>query len=272
MRNYEVKKHPDGQITVKINGRINTLNTRVNSYEDLFILKTINETHKFCKFGNIQKLIIPCLFGQRGDRRFNNNESFDLKIITEFINGIGFEQVSIFDPHSDVSLALINNSEKITSLNIVTKIIDKLNNDFKYFAQTEFSNLVLCSPDAGAYKKVFQYGEYLKTPVVAANKFRNNKNEITLNFLGDINGKDILIVDDLCSRGGTFMELGKQLKEQGAENIYLYVSHFEGGCNEYKQTIDRLNTIFTKVYTTNSYRDFDEDDLNKIEVFDIINN
>jgi ribose-phosphate pyrophosphokinase len=205
-------------------------------------------------------LFIPCMFGQRSDRRFHSGQSFDLKIISNLINSCEFSKVKILDTHSDVTLALINNSEKVSSFQYVEEAVKDINSD----------NLVLVSPDAGAYKRVFTYAEDLNLPVVAANKYRDLEGNINLSFLGSVDGKDCLIVDDLCSRGGTFINLGKQLKEQGASKVYLYITHFEGGCEEYKQTIGNLLKVVDGVYTTNSYREFDEEDLQKINVFKVI--
>jgi ribose-phosphate pyrophosphokinase len=252
MKNYEKKKHPDGQITVKVSDKVTTIVERINSYEDLFYIKSIVDANR----SNVDKLIIPCLFGQRGDRRFNENESFDLKLITDFINSCNFKEVYIFDPHSDVSMALINNSKKVTSFNYILDILPSIYSE----------NLILVSPDSGSYKKLFDYSTNLKLPLVAANKFRDKENKITLNFLGDVKGKECFIIDDLCSRGGTFIKLAQELKRQGAIKVYLYISHFEGGCEEYKETINNLLVDIDKVYTTNSFRDFDDDDLKKINV------
>ncbi len=262
---YERKTHPDGQISVLIHNKIPHLQERINSYADLFFIKSLCETHEYMFNEKIKTLTIPCLFGQRGDRRFTENGSFDLKLITDFINSCGFERVNIHDTHSDVSLGLIHNSHKISSFNNVRVITENLQAQLKS-NNVSSDKIVLCSPDAGAYKKVYDYAEKLQLPIVAANKVRSLDNNITLTFLGDVKDKNILIVDDICSRGGTFIKLAEQLKEQGANKLYLYITHFEGGCNEYKQTIDKLCDIFEKVYTTNTYREFDEDDKKKLNI------
>ena len=83
---YKITKYPDGQINVKINGGTQTNPIiRVSSYEDLFLLKSFSDAH-FNYFGYYPSVTIPCLFGQLSDRRFNVDESFDLKNICEFIN------------------------------------------------------------------------------------------------------------------------------------------------------------------------------------------
>lgn len=232
--------YPDSQLNVQINDFNPIIKLRINSYEDLFILKSISDVYKFNN-KPLDNLIIPCLFGQRSDRRFQENESFGLKIICDFINSFDFKRVEIFDSHSDVSLALINNSEKHSSFEYVENVIESINN----------KNLVLVSPDAGAYKKVFKYAEDLNLPLVAANKFRDLKGEITLNILGDVKNKKCLIIDDLLDGGYTFHLLAKQLKEQGADKVYLYISHayFNKGV-DFTEYIDHF-------YCTNSIKDIE---------------
>ena len=74
-----------------------------------------------------------------------------------------------------------------------------------------------------------------------------------LDLMGDteaINGKDILIIDDICSRGGTFYHSAKALKEIGAANIYLYVTHCENTIHEGELLKD--DDLIKHIYTTDS--------------------
>jgi ribose-phosphate pyrophosphokinase len=69
----------------------------------------------------------------------------------------------------------------------------------------------------------------------------------------DLQGKDCLIVDDICDGGGTFIGLAKELKKHNAGNLYLSVSHgiFSKGLKE-------LNQYFTNIFTTDSFKTIDE--------------
>jgi ribose-phosphate pyrophosphokinase len=248
---YERIKYPDGQISAKILeiGETNILHIaeRINSYEDLIYVKSIAEAAS--QPGLVPPtltLFIPCLFGQRSDRRFSPNQSFDLKIIADIINSCRFSWVNIFDPHSDVALALIDSCTKDDSYNFVEQAVT----DILKQAGNGRANLILVSPDAGAYKKVFSYGEKLNLPVVASVKHRDLAGNIDLRFMGEVKGKDCLIVDDLCDGGATFIALSKTLKGRGARRVYLYVSHgyFSKGFDELYKHIDHI-------YCTNSVRD-----------------
>ena len=98
-----------------------------------------------------------------------------------------------------------------------------------------------------------------------ARKFEDNKSTLVQKIdRTDFNGKDILIVDDICVYGGTFIGLAKLLKERNIGKLYLAVSHL---------TVDTPNPelfqYFDKVYTTNSKnQDYSENEkLNIIEIF-----
>jgi ribose-phosphate pyrophosphokinase len=239
---YEKIKYPDGQISVKMVDTINSeIKERINSYEDLMYIVSIVDARKNLAIPNDSvSLFIPCMFGQRSDRRFQSGQSFDLKIIANLINSCEFSKVKILDTHSDVTLALINNSEKVSSFQYVEEAVKDINSD----------NLVLVSPDAGAYKKVFTYAEDLNLPVVAANKYRDLDGNINLSFLGGVDGKDCLIVDDLCDGGYTFLLLARALRSQGASKVYLYVSH-----GYFSKGYDELATCIDGIYCTNSVKD-----------------
>lgn len=242
--NYKITKYPDGQINLKmnLNNPSSLYNIRVSSYEDLFILKSISDAH-YNYYGYYPSVYIPCLFGQLSDRRFNIDESFDLKNICEFINSCNFIQVSILDPHSDVPEALLNNFRKILPNTYIYKSITDIIN------KEDRSQVTLVSPDAGAYKKVFKLAEEWNHELVAANKFRDREGQVTLNILGDVKGKNCLIVDDQALGGYTFVKLAEKLREQGANKVFLYVSHsyfFKG-----------FDLGLDHIYCTNSVKDIE---------------
>jgi len=238
---YTKNLFKDGQINITINETLgDTISERINTYTDLFMVKSIANAYKNLMPHIPMRIFIPCLLGQRSDRRFDENQSFDLKIICDFINSCGFEKIIVFDPHSDVCLGMLNNSVKQEPLPFVKLCLQDTGTD----------NIVLVSPDAGAYKKVFKYAQELNLPLIAANKFRASDNNITLSILGDVKDKECLIVDDYADGGRTFVELAKKLKEQGASRVCLYVSHglFSYGFDEIEKHIDR-------VFCTNSIQD-----------------
>lgn len=249
---YEIKKFKDGQVTAKINqgGDIH-IKIRGNSYEDLFKAGAIKEAWDAKNSENktaIATLTLFCLIGQRSDRRFYEGESFDLKIISKFINSMQFDKVSILHPHSPISLALIDNSEQISHFEYVEKVYNSIGNP------------VLVSPDAGAYKTTHEIAEALNADLVPSNKVRVEGSPV-ISIQGDVKNKECLIVDDLADGGRTFKFLAQALKDQGATKVFLYVTHgqFNYGYDELKETIDHI-------YCTNSYKDIEDEFVTQIKV------
>lgn len=179
----------------------------------------------------------------RQDRFIGLMEPFSLKIFCQLLNSQHFDKVTIVDPHSDVTLALINNVHIWTQENIAKQVIPSqlFDND----------NVLFVSPDAGAYKKVSKLIND-DTRICIGVKNRNDKGEIThTNVFGPIPvmDHDCIMVDDICDGGRTFIELAKALKLKGANKIYLYVTHgiFSKGLDELKES--GINHI----YTTNTF-------------------
>lgn len=166
-------------------------------------------------------LALPYVPHARMDRVKNPCEMFTLKAFCDTINRMGFVKVEIFDPHSNVTLALLDNVKVNWPMSIICDVRRSL---------PDQSNTTFFFPDDGAMKRysamfpneLCTYG--IKDRDWATGKIRG------LIINGDdylIKNRDILIIDDICSKGGTFFYSAKALKEKGARDIYLYVSHCE---------------------------------------------
>jgi ribose-phosphate pyrophosphokinase len=256
MGNFERIRYPDGQISVKwqreyVEPVFQHLKQRINSYEDLFFLRSVADVidaHNWTLF-------IPCMFGQRSDRRFSENQSFDLHLIIDFINSCGFSKVQVLDPHSDVTMALLNNGHKLSPFEYVRAAVADIMDKSLLDYEEPIDEILLVSPDAGAYKKVFEFGEKLDLPVMGASKHRDKNGKVDLIFTHDVDDKDCLIVDDLCDGGYTFLVLADALRKHKARRVYLYVTHglFSKGFGELHKEIDHI-------YCTNSVKDIHTED------------
>lgn len=192
-------------------------------------------------FANKEMILeMPYCPHARMDRVKNNNELFTLKHFAEVINSLDFSEVKVYDPHSNVCAALINNINVISPYKEVQKALESIGS----------TNLVAFYPDEGAMKRGT---DYLSGAYSFGIKKRDWNTGKILGFelmnKEVINGRDVLIIDDICSRGGTFYHSAKALKEAGANKIYLYVTHCENTILEG----DLLTSgLVEKVYTTNS--------------------
>ncbi len=190
------------------------------------------------------ELQMPYIPNARQDRVKAAEDVFTLKYFSEMINSLEFSKVTVLDPHSYVSEALINHIVVQTPRANVQKVLDRLSNGGE-------KDVLLFYPDEGAMKR---YSAMCDRPYVFGMKKRDwTTGEIQgLEVQGQtelIQGSTVLIVDDICSRGGTFYHSAKALKALGAEEIYLYISHCENSILEGELLTSGL---IEKVFTTNS--------------------
>ena len=161
-------------------------------------------------------LSLPYIPHARMDRVKSDEDVFTLKYFCEVINSLHFDIVWVRDAHSNVSLALLEN---VCEEPIVPQVLDAI-----FLSKAD----ALFFPDEGAMKR---YSGDFDIPYAFGMKKRDWK---TGNILGldlvnpeNIVGKNVLIVDDICSKGGTFYHSAKALKAAGAKSVSLYVTHCE---------------------------------------------
>lgn len=234
-----IKINPNFDISHSIDVTI-----RLNSFNDLGFLCLAVDALKRLN-ANLGNLFIPYFPAARQDRVMVEGEALSVKVYAEIINALGFKNVTVFDPHSEVTSAVLRNSVVITNHNFIKSVIAKTGSD-----------LMLISPDGGALKKIYKVSEFLGgIEVIECSKSRDVKTGQLEGFkvyCEDLKGKDCLIVDDICDGGGTFIGLAIILKSKNAGNLYLAVSH-----GIFSKGLDELGQHFKYIFTTNSFKDID---------------
>ena len=203
-------------------------------------------------------LFMPYIPHARMDRVKKDNDVFTLKYFAEVINDLHFNCVYVLDPHSNVSKALLDNVCENPWGDLVQWAADNSVFDSK-------EKFIIFYPDEGSVKR---YASSISYPYAFGVKRRDWKTGqiMGLDVIGEsesIKDSNILIIDDICSRGGTFLHSAKKLKELGANKIYLYVTHCENTILEGELLTSGL---IEKVYTTNSIFTKEHE---KIEVFEL---
>lgn len=203
---------------------------------DLFILKTyLDEIMPGNSIG-LKILYVPY---SRMDRK-NDIYTFNLKYITYFINKMKFHFVDIIDAHSDVTSALLN---RCTNKTVIPEL-------FKY---VESYCEMIVFPDTTAEKRYAKFFQGI--PCITASKERDfadgkiSKYKIDASSVKD---KNVVLIDDLCSRGGTFIAAAKVLREAGAKRIDLIVAHCEENIMNGEIPHSTDGEGIDKVITTNS--------------------
>lgn len=244
-------KFPDGTFLLRFNVEKDFVEYREGTitwlYEKEEELVTLIYITEHLKNHGVMSLYLnmPYIPNARMDRQKGDEDVFTLKYFADVINWLDFDSVRVLDPHSSVSEALIDRLIVDSSAKYIESAWEEIDLLHPKHAVTLFY------PDEGSRKR---YSDMFVAPCCFGMKKRDwQTGEIYgLDVIGDedlIKGKIVLIVDDLCSKGGTFYHSAKKLKELGAEKIYLYVTHCE---NTILQGEILKSDLIERVFTTNS--------------------
>lgn len=261
-KQVEVKYFPNGEINldeslvelIDKENNVQHITLRFETNEDLVVMTFVSEWLKEESYEE-QILHIPYLPYSRMDRKVNHH-LFSLKYIAKMINKLEFKTVYILEHHSDVSIELINN---VVPMSYTKTLIEKAMKDINFNKETD----IIIFPDMGAQKR---YKNLLTDDIRLFTGFKKRNFDtgkiIGLELKGD--GKQVrkaLIVDDLCSRGGTFIEIAKECMQLDIHDVSLIVTHLES--NVYTgQIFDYVE----KVYTTDALEPFLKDALDNKKI------
>lgn len=229
-----------------------TLTHRINSFNDLgLVLVTVDALRRMGV--KTIDLFIPYFPGARQDRVMVPGEPLTAKVYADLLNQLNLNKIMIYDVHSDVVPALLNNVERVDNHNFVEKVVAELQ-----------AKPLLISPDGGALKKVYGLSEKTGLSVIECAKHRNVETRQLSDFkvyTDDLNGQDCLIVDDICDGGRTFTGLAKELKKKNAGKIYLAISH-----GIFSHGIEELCSVFDHLFTTDSIRAVSHSKLTQLNI------
>lgn len=228
-----------------------SINAHIESSNDILTIMLVTDAIRRKTPKAAISLMCPYLPYARQDRVMESGEALSIKVMCDLINNQKFDKVTVWDVHSDVSLALLDRVKNFGPETFVQLVpLDK-------------AKTVLVAPDAGSLKKVFKVSKGLGfwNDMVRADKTRSTKDgSITgsVVYSDHIGDNDFLIVDDICDGGKSFTELAKVLKPLTNGNIYLYVTHgiFANGLDIFEDfaqiycpnpwsTVDRKHPLLT---------------------------
>lgn len=260
--NYTRFNFPAGEVSIKLDasnykfrfapGNI-TLFARLHNGDDFIALAMIKDALEELGEKNIE-LYIPYFNYAQQDRVCDKGESFSLNVFAKLINSLNFSLVAVLDPHSGVlNKGLVNKLKVITQRNVMEDWIE-LSNRAK--------SCIFVAPDAGANKKISDLAKYFEhKEFVRADKLRdltNGKILETIVYKDDFKGQDVMIADDICVGGATFIALAKELKKKNAGKVVLFITH-----GVFSKGVDELfNSGIDEIWTTNSYNETYDSRLN----------
>lgn len=247
-----IEHYPDG--TQKLNVNCEEYNSIAWTFEKEEELSTLIYITKHLKNSpGFKEVVLDMHYlpNARMDRTKNKDEVFTLKYFADVINWLNFNKVKILDVHSDISKAIIDRCEFKNPKNYIFYVLG-------YIFGGDMSGVVLYFPDKGAAKRYSElFPQYKYCYGEKKRDWETGKIiglEIKTNGI-DLNGKTILMIDDIVSYGGSLYYSANTLKEYGVDKIYAYATHTENSIlDKEKGTLIKAleNNTLERLFTTDS--------------------
>ncbi|HMJ69220.1 MAG TPA: ribose-phosphate diphosphokinase [Cyclobacteriaceae bacterium] len=216
-----VEKFSDGELFVKfdesVRGNVIFLVAKVHMpYENFFeLLLTIDAARRSSAKEVI--LVIPYLPHSRQERREGVRTAISSRMVADMIQLMGADRLITLDLHTNA----IEGFYKIP-----VDPLSSLKLFLEHIRKQALPDLCLCSPDFGGIKRIKQYRKNLDSEVVVINKERLKANAVeSMEIIGDVNGRNVIIIDDLVDTAGTLCAAADLLVARGAKSVRAYCTH-----------------------------------------------
>ena len=221
--NSSIRNFADGEIYVEINENI-----RGNS---IFIIQSISspannnlmelllciDALKRSSAKNITA-VIPYFGYARQDRKVVPRTSISAKLVSNLITKAGADRIVTVDLHAGQIQGFFDIPvDNLFSTPIFARHIKK---------KVKTKNIICVAPDVGGTERARSLGKLLNVGLAIVDKRRPKPGQSqVMNVIGDVKGKNCIIVDDIIDSGGTIVNAAKALKNRGAKDVYVYITH-----------------------------------------------
>ena len=175
--------------------------------------------------------VIPYFGWARQDRKDKPRVSIGAKLVADLLSAAGVNRVITMDLHADQIQGFFNVPvDHLYASNVI----------LPYLVSLKLDDLVIASPDVGGSKRANTYAKYLGCPLVLCNKTRARANVVaTMQIIGEVEGKNVVIIDDMVDTAGTITKAADIMKEHGAKTVRACASHcvipYTQRCSKVKQ-------------------------------------
>ena len=161
--------------------------------------------------------VIPYFGWARQDRKDKPRVSIGAKLVADLLSAAGVNRVITMDLHADQIQGFFNVPvDHLYASNVILPYLQSLN----------LPDLCIASPDVGGSKRANTYAKYLGCPLVLCNKTRARANVVeSMQIIGDVEGKNVVIIDDMVDTAGTITKAADIMKAAGAKTIRACASH-----------------------------------------------
>ena len=161
--------------------------------------------------------VIPYFGFARQDRKDKPSVAIGAKLVANMLMAAGVDRVMTMDLHADQIQGFFEVPvDHLFASTLFLKEVEKLDRQ----------NLVVAAPDAGGAKRANSYAKNLNCGLALCHKHRKKANEIAeMTVIGDVMGKDVVIIDDMCDTAGTLTTAADLLIEKGAKSVRAFTTH-----------------------------------------------
>lgn len=186
-------------------------------------------------------VIIPYFGYARQDRKDKPRVSIAAKLIANLLSAAGASRVMTFDLHADQIQGFFDIP------------VDHLDGNYifvPYLKSLNLKNIMFASPDVGGIKRARSFAKFFDAELAVCDKYRKEANKVeSMRLIGEVEGKDVVLVDDLVDTAGTICKAAALLKERGARSVRAVCTHpvLSGGAYE---TIE--NSVLDEIAVTDT--------------------
>ncbi|MGE0589145.1 MAG: ribose-phosphate pyrophosphokinase [Cyclobacteriaceae bacterium] len=162
-------------------------------------------------------VIIPYFGYARQDRKDKPRVSIAAKLIANLLSAAGASRVMTFDLHADQIQGFFDIP------------VDHLDGNYifvPYLKSLDLDNIMFASPDVGGIKRARSFAKFFDAELAVCDKYRKEANKVeSMRLIGEVDGKDVILVDDLVDTAGTICKAAALLKEKGAKSVRAVCTH-----------------------------------------------
>lgn len=243
----ELKIFPDGESKITLKGKFHSSITVVvqSIYPpvDSNLIQALAMISKARENSSEVIAVIPYLGYSRQDREFLPGEIVTMKVLGRLFKGAGASRIIVTDIHSKIGL---------NQLGLKSKNVSAIPELVKYFRKLKLKNPLIVSPDQGGIERAKEFAREIKLDFIALQKFRNRKTgkvQIKNQNIKEVKGRDLILVDDMISTGGSIVKATEFLKKQNCKDVFVTCTHALL-INDAENKIKKAGV--TKIVSTNS--------------------
>ena len=185
---------------------------------DTNFLQLLSMVSQARKFSSKIYAVIPYMGYARQDRSFLGGEIITISVVAKMLKTAGAKKIIVVDIHSKI--ALKHFKIQVENVSAIPKLVN-------YFKRIKLKNPLVVSPDAGGSSRAKEFAMQFNSNFTSLKKYRNRKTgkvKIQSSKM-DVKNRDIILVDDMISSGGSIIKATQFLKKQGAGRIFVACSH-----------------------------------------------